>query len=336
MLPVGKLSPELLQRLLSQAPPQDPRVLIGPGIGLDCAVIDFGEKLLVLKSDPITFATDEIGWYAVQVNANDIATTGAQPRWMMATLLLPERRTQPELVERIASQVYTAAQSIGVSVIGGHTEITYGLDRPILAGTMIGEVDRENLVTPRGARPGDRLLLTKGVPIEGTAILARELPGRLSRELSPAELEQACGFLHEPGISILKDAQIATRAGRVTAMHDPTEGGLASALWELAEASCCSLIVDNARVPVPSLSARICKLLGLDPLAAIASGALLLTASPTDAPRIRQALEAEGIRCAEIGRVDSGPPAVWDISLARPALLPRPARDEIAKLFEQA
>ena len=336
MLPVGKLSPELLQRLLSQAPSQDPRVLIGPGIGLDCAVIDFGEKLLVLKSDPITFATDEIGWYAVQVNANDIATTGAEPRWMMATLLLPERRTQPELVERIASQVYAAAQSIGVSVIGGHTEITYGLDRPILAGTMIGEVSRQNLVTPQGARPGDRLLLTKGVPIEGTAILARELPDRLSRELSPAELEQACGFLHEPGISILKDARIAILAGKVTAMHDPTEGGLASALWELAEASRCSLVVDTSRVPVPDLSSRMCRLLGLDPLAAIASGALLLTASPADAPRIRQALEAEGIRCADIGRVEPGPPAVWDISPPRPALLPRPTRDEIAKLFEQA
>ncbi len=309
-------------------------MLIGPGIGLDCAVVDMGDRLLVVKSDPITFATDEIGWYAVQINSNDIATTGAQPKWMMVTLLLPEGKTTATMVEAIGGQVYAAAQSMGVSVIGGHTEITYGLERPILACTMIGEVDRAALITPQGTRPGDRILLTKGVPIEATAILARELPERLRQVLCPGELEQARGFLHDPGISILRDAQVATRAGKVTAMHDPTEGGLASALWELAEASGCSLIVDLASVPVPSLSARICAALGLDPFASIASGALLLTADPGDASPIRNALEREGILCAEIGRVKPGPPAVWRTPVSRRTLLARPVRDGIARLFE--
>ena len=253
MLPVGKLPLDLLSRLLSQVPVRDERVRIGPGIGLDCAVVEMGDRLLVVKSDPITFASDEIGRYAVQINANDIATTGAQPKWMMVTMLLPEGKTTPELVETIAGQVYAAARSIGVTVIGGHTEITYGLERPILAGTMIGEVDREALITPQGARPGDSILLTKGVPIEGTAILAREIPERLGGILSPDEYEQARGFLHDPGISVLGDAQAAIRAGKVTAMHDPTEGGLASALWELADASGCSLEVDLASIPVPGL-----------------------------------------------------------------------------------
>jgi hydrogenase maturation factor len=335
MLPVGKLPVELLSQLLAQAPASDPRVLIGPGIGLDCAVIDFGEKLLVVKSDPITFATDEIGWYAVQVNANDIATTGAEPRWLMVTLLLPEGQTAPEDVERITRQVYQAAGAIGVVVVGGHTEITYGLARPILSSTLIGEVSREALITPRGARPGNRLLLTKGVPIEATALLARELPERLSQALSPAELERARGFLRDPGIGVLRDAQTATRTGRVTAMHDPTEGGLASALWELAEAGGISLAVDPLAIPVPELSSRICRALGLDPLASIASGALLLAVDSVDAPPIRRALESAGIRCAEIGRVEPGPPAVWSISSSGRTLLPRPARDEIARVFEE-
>jgi hydrogenase expression/formation protein HypE len=236
-LPLGKLPPELLARLLAKAPVNDPRVLLGPGIGLDCAVIDLGTQVLVFKSDPITFATDDIGWYAVQINANDVATTGADPRWMLATLLLPEKQTTPALAEKIFDQLVRAANDLQISVVGGHTEVTYGLNRPILVGTLIGEVQRENLVTPAAVQPGDRLLLTKGVPIEGTALLAREFPGRLRPALSEAEIETAAAYLYQPGISVVRDARIATRAGRVTAMHDPTEGGLASALWELAEAS---------------------------------------------------------------------------------------------------
>src|SRR5512135_300928 len=142
-LPLGKLPVELLARLLSQAPIKDPRVLYGPGIGLDCAVVDLGERVLVFKSDPITFASDDLGWYAVQINANDVATTGATPRWMLATLLLPENETTQERVEAIFNQIYNAAAALGISVVGGHTEITFDLHRPILVGTLIGEVDRE-------------------------------------------------------------------------------------------------------------------------------------------------------------------------------------------------
>jgi hydrogenase maturation factor len=334
-LPVGKLPVDLLLRLLSQAPAQDPRVVLGPGLGIDCAVVEAGPSLLVFKSDPITFATDEIGWYAVQVNANDLATTGATPRWMLVTLLLPEGRTTPALVETIGGQIESACRSIGVTVIGGHTEVTFGLDRPILVGTMIGEVARERLVTPRGCRPGDRILLTKGVPVEATAILARQFPDRLAAALSPAELEQARDFLYRPGISVLRDAQTALAAGRVTAMHDPTEGGLATALWELAEASGNAIEFDPAAVLVPEVSKKICREFGLDPLGTIASGALLFSAAAGDAVSIRKALESEGILCMELGQALEGPPAVWQRAAGSPAgeLLARPARDEIARLF---
>ncbi len=333
MLPTGKLPPELLRRLLARAPITDERVVVRPGPGLDCAVIDLGDRLLVMKSDPITFATDEIGWYLVQVNANDLATTGATPRWLLLTMLLPEGGTTPERVEAWAGQVFSACEALGISVVGGHTEITHGLDRPIMAGTLIGEAERGRLVTPDGARPGDRVLLTKGVPIEGTALAAREFARRLTGVLNADELAEAQAYLTRPGISVVGDAQIALGAGRVTAMHDPTEGGLAGALWELAEACGHSLVVDLDRVPVPALAAKVCAALGIDPLRTIASGALLLTAPPEAAARIVGALAATGITCADIGAVRAGEPQV---TVGGQQMLARPARDEIARLFETA
>jgi hydrogenase maturation factor len=177
------------------------------------------------------------------------------------------------------------------------------------------------------------VLLTKGVPIEATALLARQLPERLEGIMSPTELARARDFLYDPGISVLRDARVALAAGRVTAMHDPTEGGLATALWELAEASGHSIVFHPDAVPVPELARRVCQAFGLDPLAAIASGALLLTTPAGDAPAIRRALEAQGILCAEIGKLEDGPVAVWVQIASRREPLTRPERDEIAKVF---
>lgn len=339
-LPVGKLPRGLLADLIAWIAGGDgggdPRVLVRPGIGLDCAVVDAGPNLLVLKSDPITFATEEIGWYLVHVNANDVAAFGATPRWLMVTMLLPESHTTPALAERIARQIHAACREVGATVIGGHTEITGGLGRPILAGTMIGEVSRDRLITPAGARPGQRILLTKGVPIEATAILARDFPDRLRNVLSESELKRAQGFLRDPGISVLRDAQAALRAGAVSAMHDPTEGGLLAALWELSKACSFGMEVDLAAVPVPPLAERVCRVFGLDPLASIASGALLLTAPSSDAAAIRRSLEAEGIPCAEIGCVMDVQPGVWAVTPKGRAPLPWPEQDELARLLGKA
>jgi hydrogenase expression/formation protein HypE len=336
-LPLGKLPPDLLERILKQAPSFDERLFLGPGTGLDCAVLDYGDRYLVLKSDPITFVSDEIGWYLVQINTNDIATTGAIPKWLLVTALLPEGQTTSELVEKLSMQVYRACQAHQISVIGGHTEITHGLDRPLLIGTLIGEVSTQKLVTPRGTRPGDSILITKGVPIEGTAILAREFSSRLTGGLNADEIDLARRFLHEPGISVLSEAQIAVQTGGVTAMHDPTEGGLAAALWELAKASNNTLEINVDAIPVPALSRRICSVFGINPLATIASGALLLTCAPEQAKKVQQAIQAEGIVCAQIGEVLEGPAMVWEIAngTRRKALL-YPARDEIARVYEQA
>jgi hydrogenase expression/formation protein HypE len=332
-LPVGKLPQELLAAILARAPVHDSRVILGPGIGLDCAVIDTGERLTVYKSDPITFATDQIGYYLVQVNANDIATTGARAAWLLVTLLLPEKGTTADLPDTIMAQIYEACEALGIAVIGGHTEITTGLDRPIAIGTMIGEVMRSKLISPRGARAEDRLLVTKGVPIEATALLSREFPGRLRGILTESELTEAQGYLFRPGIGVTRDARIAVEAGRVNAMHDPTEGGIVTALWELAVASNKTLRVDPRQIPVPALAARVCQAFGIDPLSSIASGSLLITAPVPDAHAIRDALRNQAIECADIGVVVEGPALVERRTAAGLGIWPRPSVDGITRAF---
>jgi len=330
---VGKLPPKLLARLLAEIHIQDERVLVGPGSGLDCAVIEMGDRLLVMKTDPVTFASDAIGWYAVQVNANDIATSGAEPRWFLATCLMPPGTCESD-IEDIARQLSDACAALGISLVGGHTEITHGIDRPILCGTMIGEIAPRDLITPRGAQTGDSILLTKGIPIEAVTLLAREFPDQVSEALGNKKLKQAVNYLSDPGISVVRDARIAIQAGKVNAMHDPTEGGLAGALWELAEACGQRLVFDPRKVHIPKLAAEVCAVFQLDPFASLASGALLLTSPPSDARDIIQKMTSSGIRCDSIGKVEGGLPEVYQITHTQQRLLPRPERDEIGKVFE--
>lgn len=332
--PLGKLPAEVLAALLSRLASDDPRVVIGPRPGIDAAVLDLGgEYYLIAKTDPITFASDEIGWYAVHVNANDIATMGGTPTWFMATLLLPEGRATLPLITTILDQIEAACRTLNVTLIGGHTEITYGLDRPIVVGMMLGLAERKRLVSCSGAQPGDVLIVTKGVPIEATAIIAREKAEALQGRFETAFLERCARYLHDPGISVVRDAAIAMQAGRVHAMHDPTEGGLTTGLWEMAEAASKRLLVD----PSPAVledGRALCAAVGLDPLGAIASGALLLAVHPDDAKAIVKALSEAGIAGYVIGRVEEGPAEVIDVR-GEPHSLPRPQRDEIARLFEE-
>ncbi len=329
--PLGKLPAHDLERLLARyASPVDPRLIQGPGLGRDAAVIDWGERYLVTKSDPITFATDAIGWYAVHVNANDIACLGATPRWFVATLLLPEKGATPELVESLFAQLAEACAGLHVLLIGGHTEVTAGLDRPLVIGTMLGEVTPEALVRSDGAQVGDVLLLTKGIAVEGTALLARESYGRLRDQVDAALLARVRTWLHQPGISVVRDAQIATQAGRVHAMHDITEGGFATGIRELVGAAGRGTCL-NSPLPVLPETQTLCAACGLDPLGLIASGALLLAVAPEDAPAIQAALRAADIAVWAIGTVTAEP----DVRYADGRPLPTFARDEIARWFEE-
>ena len=165
VLPIGKLDISILQKLINRCPARDHRILLGPRIGEDAAAIDMGEKALIVATDPITFASNEIGYYSVMVNANDIATTGAEPRWFTVTTLLPESLATESLVNSIFEQINQACEKLSISLIGGHTEITYGLDRPILVGQMMGEVQKEHMISTGGAKPADVILLSKGICI---------------------------------------------------------------------------------------------------------------------------------------------------------------------------
>ena len=280
----GKLPLELLSQLLDKVKIEDPRVVLGPTPGEDAALIDFGDRYLVAKTDPITFATDLIGWYMVQVNANDLAVMGASPRWLLATLLLPQKTTA-DAAERIFDQLVEACDSLDISLVGGHTEITYGLPRPVAVGAMLGEVDKDKVVLTSGARPGDSIVLTKGIAIEGTALLAREASEQLqaagvARDL----LERSAQLLFNPGISVLKDAAIACETADVHSMHDPTEGGLATGLLEVATGAGVGLTIDVDRVNVLPECSAICKALDLDPMGLIGSGALLAAVAPESVP----------------------------------------------------
>ena len=311
----------------------DPRVALGPRPGEDAAMIDFGDRYLVAKTDPITFATDLIGWYMVNVNANDLAVMGATPRWLLATLLLPEGARESE-VAQIFRQLRDACSQLDVALVGGHTEISYGLDRPIAVGAMLGEVDKDKAVLSSGVRAGDALILTKGVAVEGTSILAREAAAELAEKgVELAEIGRAADFLFDPGISVLKDARVAVEAGEVHAMHDPTEGGLSGGLYELAAASDVGLDIDAEVIPVLPECARFCEALGLDPLGLIASGSLLAAVAPDSAEPILAALAAKSVHARVIGvaRGDAGEVTLRSGSSA--SQFPKFQRDELARFF---
>ena len=339
-LPVGKLSGDTLQRLFAKyvraTGPSEAgaRVIVGPRVGEDAAVLDMGDRYLVATTDPITFATDAAGWYAVHVNANDVAVRGARPAWFLATLLLPEDGTEPAQVEELFGEIAEACDALGVALVGGHTEVTAGLPRLIVIGTMLGEVAKDALVTTGGARPGDSLLLTKGVPLEGAAIIARERGEEAARRGVAADvIERARALLRQPGISVVPDARLATEAARVHAMHDPTEGGLATACWEMAEAAETGVRVERERVPLLPEGERLCSAFGLDPLGTIASGALLLAVAPGDADRVIARCQAGGVACAAIGHVTERREGMTLMERGRARPLPVFRQDEISKLF---
>jgi len=332
--PVGKLPMAVLSHLLARYGGHDDRVVMGTRIGEDATVIDMGDRYLVAKSDPITFATDQIGWYAVNVNANDLACCGAQPRWFLCTLLLPEGGATRQLVDSIFQQIHDACQALGVVLAGGHTEVSYDLRRPIVVGQMLGEVAKDGLVRAAGARPGDVILLTKGIAIEGTALIAREkAKDLLSRGYDQAFLERAQAFLFHPGISVLREARIAVQAAQIHAMHDPTEGGLANGLHEIAQAANVGLIVDLDRIPILPECQRLCNEYNLHPLGVIASGALLIVVGAQEAEQVQDALQAEGIACVAIGRIM---PAEAGCKIRAAGVLrdlPVHERDEVTKIL---
>lgn len=343
-LSAGKLPAALLKKLLARLPTTDPNLLLGPAVGEDAAVIDFAvdegripqpdDLLLVAKSDPITFATDEIGYYAVNVCANDLAVTGATPRFYLPTLLLPVSKSNTDSAMRIFDQLGNACRQLNIVIAGGHTEVTHAVEQPVLAGTMLGEVRRDQWVSSSGCRPGDAVLLAGAIPVEGVSIIAREMRSELlARGWIPYHLERAAQALHKPGISVLQPAHIAARSGWATAMHDPTEGGLINGLFELTLAADVGLQLDLDAVPIFPGATELCAAFGLDPLGVIASGALVVTTPPQHADDLLHRWQESGHTGTIIGTVLPKEKGLSAYQNGQRVDFPHFEADEITKLF---
>ncbi len=334
ILPVGKLDMALLSSLLGRYTDSGEGIAIGAKVGEDAAVLDFGDRYLVTKTNPITFPTDEIGWYLVNVCVNNMVVRGVRPRWMLNCILLPEGKTTPEMVEGIFRQIYEASRAVDVLVVGGHTEVTHNLDRPIVVGHLIGDAPRDALVATGGARVGDVILITKAVGIEGTSIVAREMEADLLKKgISENLILRAQQFLFDPGIDVYHEALAAAETGWVHSMTDATEGGLATALHEMSEAGEVGVRVEAEKIPVLPETREICEAYALDPIGLIASGMLILTASPERAGGLRQRLRALGVACAAIGVVTPSDEGRLLVKQSETSTLPYFAVDELTKIL---
>ncbi len=331
----GKLPPELLAELLTDVGAQDPRVVVGPTVGEDSAVVDMGDRLLVAKSDPITFATERVGWYVVQVNANDIACSGAEPRWFLPTVLIPAS-FEADDVRGLFGEIADACRVLGVALIGGHSEVTLGIDRPIVAGTMLGDLpDRHSMITTSGAQDGDSIILTTGIAIEGTAILAAECAAELKvHGVADDTINRAAGYLTDPGISVVEAARALRESVRIHSLHDITEGGVVTALREVASASDLGVVFEAESTPVLPECEEICAALGIDPLGLLGSGALLATMPSIEAPRALRALDRIGVTGWEIGQMIEQELGMWLIDRHGEHEMPEFERDELARYLE--
>ncbi|HKZ93917.1 MAG TPA: AIR synthase family protein [Candidatus Bathyarchaeia archaeon] len=333
-LETGKLEPNLLKQIvLGHLGTKDARVLLGPNIGEDASVIDFGQKALVVHSDPITGAVENLGWLAVNVCANDIATRGVRPLWLLIVILLPQNTTRKQL-KTLTSQIDGAAKKLGVAVVGGHSEITPSVNQPIVITTAIGETSKGKFVRTGGAKPGDLIIVTKGAAIEGTAILASELAKQLQSKIGMKTLENAKRFIKMT--SVVEDALTAIEAGEVHAMHDATEGGIASGLQEIAWASKTGLIAHEEKIPISKETTAICKALNINPLKTISSGALIICADPENADKIMTALEKKGIKASIVGKIIDDEDKVYLVRKNGTKLdLTKPVKEDLWKALKR-
>lgn len=324
-LPVGKLPADMLARLLDQLGPTPAEVRVGPAIGEDACAIDVPAGVLVAATDPITLTGREIGRIAVTVNANDVAVMGVRPRWFLAAVLMPVGTVESD-VDGLFATMRAALAAVGAVLVGGHTEITEAVAQPVVVGQMLGLGDEHRLVATEGVKPDDVVVQVGRAPVEGGAVLA-EQPAHGAPALDVDVARAAAAGLDDPGISVVEAALTAADLG-ATAMHDPTEGGLAAGLHELAAAAGVAVRVDRSRVLWFEPAVAVCRVLGADPWGVLASGSLLAGFEPTAASGAVEALAARGHAAAAIGVAETGS-GVRDTD-DRPIRWPE--RDEVARL----
>jgi len=300
---VGKLPPGLLEKyVFRRIGKVDSAVIVGPSFGEDSAVIDLGDdKVLVAHVDPITGAVEFLGWLAVHIACNDVVVTGAKPRWLLSVLYLPEDSDEL-LIDKITSQIDSAAKEVGAMVVGGHSEFTPGLNRPLISMTALGITSKDKFVRTGGAKAGDVVLMTKTAAIEGTAIISSDFKDVLLKKgVSKDIIERGREFIKN--INVAKEALVLADAELVTSMHDPTEGGLIGGLTEIAYASKKTIEIWEERVPVAPETKVMCDALGIDVLRLISSGVLVATVPEENISEAVKLLKSIGIQASIIGKV---------------------------------
>ena len=336
ILPTGKLNSDYLSELIGNIEIKNNNIIVGPGIGEDAAVIKLDDRYVIVKSDPITFATDRIGWYVVNINANDIAAMGGTPRWFLVTMLLPEGKTTKSMIEDIMGDLKKSCKELNISLIGGHTEVTPNLSHPILVGTMIGETDTERLVTTDSVREGDLLFMTKGVAIEATSVIAREKKEDVIQYFGEDFRHRCIKFLEDPGISVVKDARRALNYVKVTGMHDPTEGGVLNGAYEMARGAGIGLEIYLENIPIYEETKKLCHHFNISPYGAIASGSLLIATGKTDRDNIKRAFHEDNHGVPEISYIGkftkSGEP-VFVVDDGKKREIHPTGRDEVTKII---
>lgn len=326
---VGKIPESVLKRsVFKQIGHRREEVLVRPGVGKDCSIIEVEQdEAIVLSTDPITGTANEIGKLAVHITANDIAASGAELIGIMLTILLPDRAKESHLREMM-QEIEGCCKELDMEVLGGHTEVTSAINQPIITVTGVGKIKKEEITTTEGLKPNDELVMTKWAGLEGTAILANdkeeELLTRYNRDFIAGgkELMQY--------ISVVKDAKIAKEVG-VNGMHDITEGGIFGALWEVASSSNVGIEVDLKKIPVKQETIEICEFFDLNPYMLMSSGCLLIGTSKGN--ELVDRLNKEGVPAAIIGRVISGNDKVIINEEERRYLEP-PKTDELYKAYQ--
>lgn len=324
---IGKVPENVLKRsVLKQLQIERPEVLAGAAVGEDCAAIALEEdEIFVLSTDPITGTKEDIGKLSILVTLNDIATAGAEPVGVLVTLLLPPDTEEADLKE-IMKQLEAECERFHVQIAGGHTEITKVVNQPVVSVTGIGKAKRGSLVLTGGAEPGDDVVITKWIGLEGTSILAKEKEAELRARFPQDLIDTAKSF--DQHLSVVPEAAAAVQSG-VHSMHDVTEGGIFGALWEVAEASDVGLEIDLKKIPIRQESVEICEFFGINPYELISSGSMLIV-TPDGTGLVRR-LEQEGIPSVIAGKVTEGRDRVLLRDGERRFLEP-PKTDEIYKV----
>lgn len=325
VLPNGKLAPALLTELLPEAQELPAEILVGPRVGEDGCAIAVEAGTLVAATDPITMVGSGTASHAVWINANDVAVMGVRPRWFLASVLLPLGTTESDVRELFAS-MRGALDAIGAVLVGGHTEVTQAVNQPLVVGQMLGWCAGEGFVATGGLAPGDVLLQVGETPIEGALVFAEERPGA---DVPPALMRRAAAALRDPGVSVIEPALLAAKLG-ATALHDPTEGGIATAIHEMAEAGGVAVVdVDPDAVLWFEPGVALCRSAGADPWGTLASGALLAAFPSERAAEAVRTLSDRGYAVSTIGRVEAGSGARF----VDGTTVPRFDRDEISRVL---